>query len=399
MVKRLGLPLLAVLAVCSFALNAADSEIEQLKQMIKAQNAKIEKLERTQGASQASASVDKAIGSKGACYLAPDRPNIEGVGLSFTGEYLYWKSTATENTYAFLGGVDAVGDPANLGHAKDINTDWSHGFRLGLDYKLPYDGWNIGADYTYYRADGEDSVTVTAADNAAGTYLYPAFVYNATGMPPAVVFGHAKSTADLDFDRVNFEIGRNTKISETLSVRFFGGASVIWVDAKTQQSFYDTTAPVLGLGYHHTASAEANYYGIRAGLDAEMKLKYGFSLLGKAAGAMLVGDLETSTIAGLDANADGVLARNETSGNTKNSAYRVVPGLELEAGVAWERKILDGLNLKVFLGYQFSDYIGAMERLEADYPANGTWNGNNRVVNRESDLVLHGVVFRLKLDF
>jgi len=397
MLKRLGLPLLAVLAVCSFALNAADTEIEQLKQMIRAQNAKIEKLERAQGSSQASAAVDKAVGSRHPCYLAPDRPDV-GVGLSFKGEYLYWKSNASQNTYAYLGDVDGF---ANLGHARDVDTGWSHGFRLGLDYRLPYDGWNIGADYTYYRADGESSVTVTPAENAAGTYLYPANGFNATGLEgPAgadIVLGHAKATADLDFDRVNFEIGRNTKISETLSVRFFGGGSVIWVDAKTQESFYAQGVAIDGLGYHHSASDKATYYGIRAGLDAEMKLKYGFSLLGKAAGSMLVGDLETSAIAGFDLNVDGVLTRDETYGDTKNSAYRVVPGLELEAGVAWERKILDGLNLKVFAGYQFSDYIGAMERLDADLPNN--FAANNRVVNRESDLVLHGVVFRVKLDF
>lgn len=397
MVKRFGLPLLALLAVCSFALNAADSEIEQLKQMIKAQNAKIENLERAQGASRASASVDKAVGSRANCYLAPDRPDICGVGLSFKGEYLYWKSNATQNTYAYLGDLDAGSGFANLGHAQDVDTGWSHGFRLGLEYRLPYDGWNIGADYTYYRADGEDSVTVTPAENAAGTFLYPANGYFPLGMTGVGVLGHAKATADLDFDRVNFEIGRNTKISETLSVRFFGGASVIWVDAKTQESFYVQGALIDGLGYHHSASDEATYYGIRAGLDAEMKLCYGFSLLGKAAGSLLTGDLETSTIAGFDADVDGALVRGETWGDTKNSAYRVVPGLELEAGVAWERKILDGLNLKVFAGYQFSDYIGAMERLDADLPNN--FASNNRVVNRQSDLVLHGVVFRIKLDF
>jgi hypothetical protein len=44
MQKRLWIPLLALLAVCSFTLRAEDSEIKQLREMIKAQNAKIEKL-------------------------------------------------------------------------------------------------------------------------------------------------------------------------------------------------------------------------------------------------------------------------------------------------------------------------------------------------------------------
>lgn len=390
MVKRFGMPLLALLAVCSFAINAADSEIEKLKDMIKAQNAKIDKLEKAQGSSAATSSVDKAVASKGAAFLAPDRPDIKGVGLSFTGEYLYWKSDATQSTYAYLGG-DPLAGGANLGKAQNINTDWSSGFRLGLDYKLPYDGWNIGADYTYYRADGEDSVSVDPA-SMPDVMLYPANFFGMGGPD----YGHAVATADLSFDRVNVEIGRNTKLSESLSVRFFGGASVLWFDSETKESYYVVGAPLVGLGSHHRAEAEATYFGIRAGLDAEMKLKHGFSFLGKAAGSILTGELETSQLYGVDGDANGVLARDEIQGNTKNSSSRLVPGMELEAGVAWEKKLLDNLNMKVFLGYQFSDYIGAVERLDADVFGAG---GSTRVVNRESNLMLHGLVFRLKFDF
>jgi hypothetical protein len=395
MQKRLVIPLVALFAICSLTLNAADNEIEQLKQMIKAQNAKIEKLEKAQGASSTTAMVDKAVGSRGACYLAPDRPDITGVGLSFTGEYLYWKTNATQNTYAYLG--DGLAGPSNLGKAQNIDTDWSSGFRLGMDYKLPYDGWNIGADYTYYRADGEDSVTVPVA-NFPGSVIFPANSFGPFGGGIFGPVGHARADAEFSFDRVNVEIGRNTKLSETLSVRFFGGASVLWFDAESEQSFYALGLPVAGLGEaYNKVEAEAMYFGIRAGLDAEMKLKHGFSLLGKAAGSLLTGELDTSTLSAADAGRDGVLTRPEVFGNTKNSSPRLVPGLELEAGVAWEKKLLDNLNLKLFLGYQFSDYIGAGERLDADLPLFAGINGS--VNDRENNLMLHGLVFRVKLDF
>ena len=222
---RWRMSVVALLTVCCFALRAAqDDEIKQLKEMIKqqsemikaqnakidSQNAKIEKLEKAQGAAATTASVDKAVASRGAAYLAPDKPEIKGTGLGFTGEFLYLKAQMGGNTVAYQGTYDTA-VPTN-GEAKNVNTDWAAGFRLGLDYRLPYDGWTLAADYTYYRAEGD--LTAYGNDVAplwvAYNQAFQIFDYDDIAV---------RSKAEFSYDRFNLELGRNSKLSETLSVR------------------------------------------------------------------------------------------------------------------------------------------------------------------------------------
>jgi hypothetical protein len=330
----------------------------------------------------------------GNAVLAPDQPDIKGIGLSFTGEYLYWKAEGVHNTFAYVNNNLPL-SPLGLGEAKDVNTDWSSGFRLGLAYKLPYDGWEIGADYTFYRADGENSVKNDPTVNPFSG-ITPAFTPALLGGPG---FWTVAAKEDFSFDRFNVEIGRKSKLSDTLSVRFFGGPSVVWldVDAKVKALPYGSTPPFSnGLGYYYKTNMESTLYGVRAGADGEMKLKQGFSFVGKAAGSLLIGDLDVSEKYGYDADGNGAVGPGEAFGDTKHTFSHIVPAIELEAGVAWEKKLLDGLNFKVFAGYQFSQYFNALERIDAPY-----WpvNYGPAAADRAMNLGLHGLVFRLKLDF
>lgn len=397
MPKRLLVPILALLAVCSYTLSAAqDSEIQQLKEMIKAQNAKIANLERAQAANQTTGRVDKAIAGK--CYLSPDKPDIDGVGLSFTGEFLYWTVQRSKDVVAQWNDLTTPPPFPNVADTETGSFGWNPGFRLGLNYQLPHDGWDLGVNYTYFHT-GEETDHYVDADLTDGMFL--ATPYNGTMSsffwgPPigAQPVDEVISTREFDYDCVNVELGRNTAISESLSIRFFGGPSIVWTDMETQINYYGNTfQPFDGVTYglEHKNTAESTMYGIRLGGDAEMKLGYGFSLLGKAAGALYAADTKYNTFEAIDGivAADGIVNAGEVWANTTIDDYRIVPAVEVEAGVEWEKKLLGNLNFRVFAGYQFRNYFGLYERR--------TTNWDATEVN--SDIGMHGLVFRVKLDF
>jgi len=136
-----------------------------------------------------------------------------------------------------------------------------------------------------------------------------------------------------------------------------------------------------------------------------LKLKHGFSISGKAAGSLLTGELSLSEDSGLSTG--GPIEPGDIRTSARNSFYHVVPAVELEAGVSWERKLLDKLNLKVFLGYQFSEFFGGSQSLDAqpiffaaDDDLNPLYGARGRTaLDRPIDIGIHGLVFRIKLDF
>jgi hypothetical protein len=268
---------------------------------------------------------------------------------------------------------------------------WDPGFRVGLNYQLPHDGWDIGVNYTYFRCDGDD--TYVDADPTDTTWLTPPYsgTWGAT-FGGAFFCDEIRTDREFSYDQINMELGRNTAISETLSLRLFGGFSAVWTDMETNVNYY---GPVFGpndgvnAGFDHKNTAESTMYGIRLGGEAEMKIGYGFSLMGKAAGALYAADTKYRTREAWDANGDGVLQSIEMWADTSMDDYRIVPAIEVEAGMAWEKKLLDNLNFRLFAGYQFRNYFGLYERRTTNYDATEV----------DSDIGMHGLVFRVGLDF
>lgn len=382
------MPLLALLGVCSLAFGAtSDDEIKQLKEMIKAQNAKIEKLEKAQGATAATAAVDKAVASRGNAYLAPDRPDIKGTGLTFTGEYLYWKVNVGDNTYAYLD--DATWNSED-GKAKTVEMGWDHGFRVGLSYRLPWDGFDVGASYTYFRTEGKAS----AADDDITTALYPAaFDPYSSGSDDCNV---AIANMKFKFDSAELLLSRNTQVSKALSAKLFGGFKLVNYELSRDFQYFgdDFADPDEGLGGIVQDKVDALLYGVKAGASGEMKLNHGFSLVGSAAASLLTGKFNIKSLIIEDDNYV-IDPATEIMAHMNKSVNRVVPVVELEAGVAWERKLLDNLNLKVFVGYQFTQLFDVV-----NFPRNhDDTDEATSMYEPDGNLGMHGLVFRIRLDF
>jgi hypothetical protein len=406
-----GRGLVAVFVLAGLVRAADDDRIAKLEELVKAQaemlksqadmlktqGKKLEALEQQQvqtAKGTPAQQVDKALARTpvSASVLAPDKPAIKGTGLSFAGEFLYWTAQGEDNVIAYQAGLPGL----TLGDAKRLDLGWSPGFRLGLDYQLPYDGWDLGLSYTYFRSDAE----TTLGGNGTEFFFIPGsgqFLALLDGMDA----GRVDAKRNLSYDHFDVELGRKSKLTDSLSVRFMGGPSFVSIKDERQTNYFDGEAsggpstivpPYDGTTYGLMGrnSTESFLYGLRLGADGEMKLPHGFALNAKVAGALYAGKSKHHTLSASDGDRDGVVDPVEVVVDSNNDYFKLIPAVEFEGGVSWERKLLDSLNFKVFAGYQFRNYFGLLER-QID---NGFFT-----TQQQKDLGFQGLVFRVRLDF
>ncbi|MBI3831113.1 MAG: hypothetical protein HY291_16460 [Planctomycetes bacterium] len=420
---RFALVIVMLLGLSSVALRASeqDDRIKKLEEQLKTvldQNKtltdRVQTLEKRENAVTGKASeikmdaaVQKAIdnavakagtGTKygGGAFLAPDQPDIKGIGLVFTGEYMYTKVQKGDTVFAYHNAPNSTtiifgGAGGGVGNAENTELDWSHGFRLGMGYRLPYDGWDLNVNYARIDANSEKAARVDATTGQ--NFLYtPDFV-----LPVDL----ARARQDFNYNKINLELGRRFKVTNTLSMRVFGGPSIVWFKDEDKFQYWDNTGLLLGgligpfdgvnQGAEVKRHTQDTLYGIRFGADGDFKLGHNVSIYGKAAGSLLTGEQNQDTFRAIDLDGNGTFSAAEIFQDTSSSFHQVVPALETEAGVAWNHKINENFNLKVSLGYQFTNYFNVLERTDALIILRG---------NREkSDLGMHGLVFRVKLDF
>jgi hypothetical protein len=361
----------------------------------------------------------------GAC-LAAVLPDISGTGLFVTGEFLWMKPVSTGPQYALVineswcedqrtetddsfTDVDSYWYP---GKAHNLEYDWAPGFRAGLGYRLPHDGWEVGALFTYYQTDASEKVGVPEwteeeldddDDDDCGCvqYIIPGPMWNGDSYYYDD-YERAEAKSELDLYILDIELARRFKVSDMLNLKVSAGPRLLWLKQETTGIFSwdeeDSEGPPgQGMSYYHlerdTAKSKVDYFGagVKIGAEGEMLLGQGFSIVAKAAGSAVVGEFDhTASMHWYEQTNIGFADEfsltyiNQWTDSEKSSYDRVLPIIELGMGVAWEKKINDKLNFRIKAGYEFMQIFNAP---------------NISIYNKNEDLTLHGLSVQLRFDF
>ncbi len=176
-------------------------------------------------------------------------PKNRSGGFVF-GDALYWYARqdglklGSEATSVFGPGTDMH---AGSFIVKDLNFKWDWGFRLGLGYNLPYDGWDLYADWTRFHTHASRTF------NGIGIYLFQLFGLN-------VLPTEASSHWKFDFDTIDVFLGRALFLSRRFSMEPYAGLKTAWIHQKvTLQTPFnpmnDESAPTL-------MTRKNNFWGI-----------------------------------------------------------------------------------------------------------------------------------------
>jgi cell division protein FtsB len=299
--------------------------------------------------------------------------NTNPQGLTVSGEALFWRPS-TSDTLDY-----AISDPgtalATSGDLQTVELDRATGGRVGLNYRFAKSPWDVGGKYTFFNTEGQSSATAPAGGLLFSTLSHP--FQNETAAT-------ADATAKLGYKTGDLEAGYNLKAGN-VDVRLFGGLRASDVSR-------DLTVAYDGVDYTNgQVQLENRFKGIgpRVGTEAKVPLGAGFNVFGKGALSLQAGTLNSSfretDRAGADVIAD----------ISRNQGGRLVPGVELAAGVGWEKK-MGNTTVNIGGGYELQHLFNATDNIRfSDAASPGSFSQNNGDIGTRGLFLKAGV----KVDF
>ncbi len=233
-------------------------------------------------------------------------------GFYLTADFLWWRTENHGYSFAF----DQQDSLANIGKVQRINPKWDPGFRVGLGWNSDYDGWDVLFNWTWMYNHAKTTRIrndLTVAEITTQGY-YPQWpitstlLQNSTNLP-LLASGHfnfrqVDAKSNIHLNAIDFELGRSFYATRRFSLRPHWGVRGAFIDQKFSNVFSDplinpvALARLLGTQPAFAFDGKNNWWGVgpRAGMFSEWHLCSGFSILGKAAGALMYGQTRVSSV-------------------------------------------------------------------------------------------------------
>ena len=290
----------------------------------------------------------------------PPAPTCMGVtGLYVTGDFIYWKARQDEMINVAELDISQVNADRFLNiKVIDLKYSFDPGFKLGLGWKLPYDGWDLFVKWTHLHNQSKHTFT-SAAHNLIN-------VERLGEQNPPFVSNRARLEYDLMFNSIDFDWGRRFAVSDTWVIRPSFGMKTVWLYQDLKFRFENPQTiplPTLGSvpGPTQFNSARNDYWGIGpyAAFEGKWTFGWGIGLFGQVSGAILWGSFDQashSTENELDAG-DVIVSTVDQKGK----AHRVRPTLQMMIGLDWERCLIPNrLSGQIRIGYETQYYFSQL---------------------------------------
>lgn len=278
---------------------------------------------------------------------------------------LYWKGDMDGMEYGVKNDVrvdDSMSGNQqmnNLFDAKTLSPNYKHdfGFKLGLGYASPCDGWDYGVTWTWLRTSASNHDEAELDDNQSLAPLWSAYQYRDAGQAPILFVSDIETFWVMKLNLIDFELGRKYWTSKYLSLRPHVGVRVALIDQSFEiqhkgGSFNDPGAsPELHLNDEVNLESDFHGVGIRSGLDSAWHLGCGFSLYGNLAASIVYGrfDVEHEEKVRLAVTPFSKTPVLETKNHFR--AGRAI--LDLGLGLQWETMFCDcKYGFLAALGYE-----------------------------------------------
>lgn len=303
------------------------------------------------------------------------RPVVkDGMDFSAQVEALLFRTTEDGLDYA----IDTTSGPLN-GKVKNSTYDWSWGFRLGLGANLPHDGWDVLANWTWFRSN-ERHVDVLKTPTAP----LPTQLQTTETGTVNDAFAHSK----LLWNNIDLEMGREFFVSKWLMVRPLMGLRGTWVHRHFTTDYKGGT-----LTSDTANSFYARYRGIglRGGFDTQWGLGNGFSIFGQMSGSLLYGKQRSS---------DTQSNASATAANANNRASAVRSMADLALGLRWDSLLNDDkYRLRLQAGWEEHVLFGFNRNMSFTRLGTDVGTSNGAFSNNRGDLAFSGLSLQARFDF
>lgn len=239
--------------------------------------------------------------------------------LKLDASFLYWKVSGDEFDYAYDITESANTDPAETIFKKrfhNVSGDYDPGFKIGLGIDLPCICWDTNLIWTHFDTKNTSHHDSSHRAGSEVNVAIPFFQDSelTVGNGEQVV---ATGSLNFKYDVVDLEFGKWICCNNCLLFRPHVGLRAADIREKfhSQLDYFSTGTSSTDLtDYQAHINNEFKGVGVRAGLDTDLQLCEGWSVIGRAAASILWGntkirnEFKTLTID----NDDLVASSNET---------------------------------------------------------------------------------------
>jgi hypothetical protein len=307
----------------------------------------------------------------------PARPVVrDGIDLWVQAEALYMHATEDCLAYGIKNNTaPGVGTTIVNGRVKNVDYNWDWGFRAGIGYNLPHDGWDLLLNWTWFQARETRNETPPAPETVLPT-LTP------TQAVTQLSFPAAKGRASLHMNLLDLELGREFFVSKWLTLRPFMSARAAWFN-RALKFKYSNNNKISGHDHNRFRAG-----GARAGLDTQWGLGSGWSFFGDFALSLLYGKQR------LHSHQDS--PNGGRIQHLHNAWSAVRPMLDLAFGLRWDHLFGcgDAYRIRIQLGWEQTSLFGFEKDMNF---VNGSLPG--KYTYSSGDLAVSGVGLQARFDF
>ncbi len=304
-------------------------------------------------------------------------------GFFFSADFLYWQAREDGLEY----GVTSTSSTAfTSGKVLNMDFKWHPGVKIGLGMDFPcHDNWDIFAEWTHLVSHNNTSSSVSGLEVIFPSLLEPAFITTNT-------VTNARASWKLVYNTFDLNIGRPYYSGKLLTLRPHIGLRGSWFKQKYSATYLNGFTL-----FSWVDNTTFNSWGIgpRLGFDSNWMIGCGFRIFGNAAFSLLYTYFDVKKLEEEFITTGGTAALTASSFvENKKMNSQVRSNAEASLGFGWGSYFSNNCwYIDLSLGYEFQYWPDANKDLRfVDSSAAGVFvSGGN--------LALHGVTFKVRLDF
>lgn len=312
----------------------------------------------------------------------PARPQVRGgADLFVYGDLLVWN--AHQN-----GMPVGVRSNSSTSLAKSdiesVHGKWKPGFRAGIGYNTPHDGWDLSLTWLRYYTTG------TKRFHAGSNH----FIFPSRAHPkdPLVTgnasFRKAHSHWNMHLNQIDFDLGREFFVSKWLTVRPHFGLRTDWIWQLWRTNYINSSAAQFPNEVKDRFKDHWWGIGAEGGLDTLWGLGGGWGFYGDITGAIIYG-FHDMHFKDRDKPANTNFVKTDWS-------YRISHAiLDIELGLRWDHMFdNDRFHLGLHAGWENHVYFS-----QNQFPVFVDDFSLGTLVNNQGDLTFQGWTFGARFDF
>lgn len=322
--------------------------------------------------------------------------------LSFNAAWLYWKASgddfqyAVEKTRSVTSTTEAGDRFVSREKFHDVKCDWDSGFRIGVGLDFPCKGWGADVNWTHFdtssskktHVEGETSPPINVA---AG---FPVFDEFSTGILDGGESADFKGAFKLRYNTVDIEFGKWCCCA-CVQFRPFTGFRAVDIKEKFKAFARANNGAAFAGDFPAACFHHENHFkglGVRAGLDVDLCLCDGWSIIGRGAANAIWGTTHLKNKATL--STFDIVDRDTDFIKEDFRQVRFIADLRL--GVRWRTMACGCYPLTLELAwehhYLFNQHRYWVDDHFSDFDTTSSWRSTG-------DVALQGLTLSVGFDY